>query len=129
MINAMHGSRSFVRGDGGGVQARRREHSLENVFVCLFFVFFLSHQFILQFTEGVQWFYFRENYIARKEATVRKRYNKVPHLTQDTTWESKIYTFPRNQRGSNIFKGYGVQLFTGRGEGVQMLISIEFHNL
>ena len=25
----------------------------------------------------------------RKAAKIRKRYNQVPHLTQDTTWESK----------------------------------------
>ena len=51
---------------------------------------------------GIQWFYYREN-----------------------------YTFPRIQRGSNIFQWGGVvQLlpFTGRqtrGKGVQILISIE----
>ena len=43
-----------------------------------FFVFFFSPQPILQFTEGVKWFYYREN-----------------------------YTFPRIQRGSNIFQGGG----------------------
>ena len=37
-----------------GVQARRPENSLDNVF--------FSPQPILQFTEGVQWFYYRENY-------------------------------------------------------------------
>ena len=43
-------------------------------------------QLILQFIEGVQWFYYREN-----------------------------YTFPRVQKGSNIFQGGGgvVQLFLG----------------
>ena len=34
------------------------------------------------------------------------------------------YTFPRIQRGSNIFQGGGGQLLPGR---VQMLISIETH--
>ena len=34
------------------------------------------------------------------------------------------YTFPRIQRGSNILRGRGVQLFSS---GVQMLISIETH--
>ena len=28
----------------------------------------------------------------RKEAKIRKRYNQVPHLTQDTTWESNKNT-------------------------------------
>ena len=44
---------------GGGVQARRTENSLDKVVFC--FCFF-STQLNLQFTEGVQWFYFRENY-------------------------------------------------------------------
>ena len=49
---------SFVRrggggggGGGGGVEARRPENSLDNVF--------FSHQLILQFTEWIQWFYYR----------------------------------------------------------------------
>ena len=40
--------------------------------------FYFSSQLILQFTEGVQWFYYRQN-----------------------------FTFPRIQRGSNIFQGGG----------------------
>ena len=28
------------------------------------------------------------NLIVRNEAKIRNRYNQVPHLTQDTTWES-----------------------------------------
>ena len=28
----------------------------------------------------------------RKETKIRKRYNQVPHLTQDTTWESNKNT-------------------------------------
>ena len=36
----------------GGVQARRPENSLDN--------FFFSPQLIFQFTEGVQWFYYRD---------------------------------------------------------------------
>ena len=28
----------------------------------------------------------------RKEAKIRNRYNQVPHLTQDTTWESNKNT-------------------------------------
>ena len=43
-------------GGGGGVQARRPENILKP-----FFVFF-SPQLILQFTEGIQWLYNRENY-------------------------------------------------------------------
>ena len=38
-------------GRGGGVEARRPENSLDNVF--------FSHQLILQFTEWIQWFYYR----------------------------------------------------------------------
>ena len=38
-------------GGGGEVEARRPENSLDNVF--------FSHQFILQFTEWIQWFYYR----------------------------------------------------------------------
>ena len=38
-------------GGGGGVETRRPENSLDNVF--------LSHQLILQFTEWIQWFYYR----------------------------------------------------------------------
>ena len=69
---------NFCRGGGGeGVQARRSENSLDNVFLVL--------SFSAYFTEGVQWFYCREN-----------------------------YTFPRIQRGSNI-SGGGVQLFSREG--------------
>ena len=55
---------------------------------------------ILQFTEGVQWFYYSEK-----------------------------DTFPRIQRGSNIFQGGGGSNFFqgGGGGGVQMLNSIETH--
>ena len=38
-------------GGGGGGEARRPENSLDNVFY--------SHQLILQFTEWIQWFYYR----------------------------------------------------------------------
>ena len=37
-------------GGGGGVEARRPENSVDNVF--------FSHQIILQFTEWIQWFYY-----------------------------------------------------------------------
>ena len=66
--------RNFIQ--GGGVQVRRPENSLDNVF---FHCFFYSPELILQLAEGVQWFYYREN-----------------------------YTFLRIQRGSRIFKGEGV---------------------
>ena len=52
---------------------------MDNVF---FLLLLFCPQLILQFIEGVQWFYYREN-----------------------------YTFPRIQKGSNIFRG-------GGGEGV-----------
>ena len=38
-------------GGGGGVEARRPGNSLDNVFY--------SHQLILQFTEWIQWLYYR----------------------------------------------------------------------
>ena len=41
----------FLSGGRGGDQTRRPENSLDNVF--------FSHQLILQFTEGIQWFYYR----------------------------------------------------------------------
>ena len=45
----------------------------------------------------------------RKAAKIRNRYNQVPHLTQDTTWESdKTIKHhkqePRGQTCSEIFK-------------------------
>ena len=49
------------------------------------FFFFFSPQLILQFTEGVQWFYYREN-----------------------------YTFPRIQRDPTFFRG-GFTFFQGGG--------------
>ena len=51
----MRGSRNFCQAGGGGggegVEARRPENSLDNVF--------FSHQLILQLTECIQWFYYR----------------------------------------------------------------------
>ena len=41
----------FLSGGGGGVEARRPENGLDNVF--------FSHQLTLQFTEWIQWFYYR----------------------------------------------------------------------
>ena len=72
--------RNFIRGGGGGgggVQVRRPENSLDNVI--FFTLSFYSPELILQLAEGVQWFYYRENYI-----------------------------FLRIQRGSRIFQGEGV---------------------
>ena len=62
---------------GGGVQAQRQENILDNFFL------FISPQLILQFTEGIQWFYFREN-----------------------------YTLPRNQRGPIFSRGGGGPTFS-----------------
>ena len=51
----MRGSKKICQagggGGGGGVEARRPENSLDNVF--------FRHQLILQFTEWIQWFYYR----------------------------------------------------------------------
>ena len=63
-------------GGGGGPGPTAGKQSGQ----CFFFCSFLySPELILQLTEGVQWFYYREN-----------------------------YTFQRIQRGSRIFKGEGV---------------------
>ena len=59
----MRGSKNVCQG-GPGLTARKQTGR------------FFSPQLILQFTEGVQWFYCREN-----------------------------YTFLRIQRGSNVFQG------------------------
>ena len=58
----MRGSRNFCQGGGGGggggsLTARKQ---LGQRF---FFLFSFSPQLILQFTEGIQWFYYRVNYI------------------------------------------------------------------
>ena len=75
-VNARNQDFFYSGGGGGGVQVRRLENSLDNVF---FFFFFYTPELILQLTEGVQWFYYREN-----------------------------YNFLRIQRGSRIFQGEGV---------------------
>ena len=55
-----HGSRNFCQ---GGVQAQPPENSMN-----IFRVFFSPHpQLILQFTEGDQCFYYRENYTFSKD--------------------------------------------------------------
>ena len=66
------------RGFGG-----RRQHARIQEFLSVFF----TPQLILQFTEGVQWFY---------------------------CWENYTYTLPRIQRGSSIFQGVS-NLFVGGG--------------
>ena len=63
---------------GGGVQAKWPENSLDN---------FFSPQLILQFTEGIQWFDYREN-----------------------------YTF-EGSRGGPTLSRWGVQLFPSGGGG------------
>ena len=77
------------RGFGG-----RRQHARIQEFLSVRF----SPHLILQFTEGVQWFY---------------------------CWENYTYTLPRIQRGSIIFQGGRSNFFPGGG--IQMLISIETH--
>ena len=79
--------RNFCQG-GWGLGPTARKQPGQCFFYFFFFFFFLS-QLILQFTEGVQqWFYCREN-----------------------------YTFPRIQRGCNIFQGVGSN-FPGGGGGL-----------
>ena len=51
MLVLMRGSRNKFQGEG--VQAWRPDNSLDH--------FFFSPQLVLQLTEGVQWFYYREN--------------------------------------------------------------------
>ena len=53
-------SRIFQGGWGRG-PGRRPENSLENVFFFSFDCLFVLVQLILQFTEGIQWFYYIEN--------------------------------------------------------------------
>ena len=84
--HSMRGSRNYCQ---AGSRAYGQYRALTT--------FFLSTQLILQFTDGVQWFCYREN-----------------------------YTFPWIQRGSNIFQGGGGRGPTF-SRGVQMLISIETH--
>ena len=38
----------------------------------------------------------------RKEATIRKRYNQVPNLTQDTTWESNKTTINITNKSQQV---------------------------
>ena len=64
----------------GGVGGGSRSDGWKTVLTTFFFFFFFyTPELILQLTEGVQWFYYREN-----------------------------YNFLRIQRGSRIFQGEGV---------------------
>ena len=38
----------------------------------------------------------------RKTAKIRKQYNQVPHLTQDTTWESNKNTINITNRSQEV---------------------------
>ena len=78
----MHGIRNFIQGGGGGGGGGGQVRRLENSMDTFFFFFYYSPEVILQLTEGVQWFYYREN-----------------------------FTFLRIQRGSRIFQEEGVLLF------------------
>ena len=44
----------------------------------------MSHSDVLDLATGSLLFHYKVS----KTAKIRKRYNQVPHLTQDTTWES-----------------------------------------
>ena len=73
----MRGIRNFIQGGGGG--GGEGPGPTAGKQPGRFFFFFYSPELILQLTEGVQWFYYREN-----------------------------YTFQRIQKGSRIFQGEGV---------------------
>ena len=70
----MRGFKIYVR----GVRTRRPENSLDNVF----FSFIFCPQFILQFTEGVQWFYYRENYTFPRIKTGLKHFPGASNFFQ-----------------------------------------------
>ena len=40
----------------------------------------------------------------RKTAKIRNRYNQVPHLTQDTTWESDKITIKHHKQKQSLNK-------------------------
>ena len=71
--------RNFIQGGGGGGSRSDGRKTVWTTFFFFFSLFFYSPELILQLAEGVQWFYYREN-----------------------------YTFLRIQRGSRIFQGEGV---------------------
>ena len=85
----------FVRGVWGDGGSRPDGENTALKILLFFLCVFLSPQLILQFTEGANGFI------------------------------TEITTFPRNQRGSNIFQG-SVPTFY-RVLGVQILISVELH--
>ena len=60
----MRGSRNFCQGGvgGGGGGGGGRLTARKKPGQRCFFLFSFSPQLILQFIEGVQWFYYRENY-------------------------------------------------------------------
>ena len=70
-------NQEFYSGGGGPGPTAGKQSGQRLFFFSLFF--FYSPELILQLAEGVQWFYYREN-----------------------------YTFLRIQRGSRIFQGEGV---------------------
>ena len=70
--------RNFIQGGGEGPGPTAGKQSGQRHFF-FFALSFYSPELILQLAEGVQWFYYRENYI-----------------------------FLRIQRGSRIFQGEGV---------------------
>ena len=72
-------NQEFYSGGGGGPGTTAGKQSGQRFFLFFFHCFFYSPELILQLAEGVQWFYYREN-----------------------------YTFLRIQRGSRIFQGEGV---------------------
>ena len=55
----MRGSRNVCKGAGGGVQVRRPENSLDNVLLLLLLFLVLN---LFNSLQGIQWFYYRENY-------------------------------------------------------------------
>ena len=71
--------RNFIQGGGGGGGPGPTAGNQSGQRLFFFHCFFYSPELILQLAEGVQWFYYREN-----------------------------YTFLRIQRGSRIFQGEGV---------------------
>ena len=71
--------RNFIRGGGGGGGGSDGRKTVWTTFFFFFALFIYCPELILQLAEGVQWFYYREN-----------------------------YTFLRIQRWSRIFQGEGV---------------------
>ena len=63
-----------------GIKHIKDIHDQENQRYCCFHK--LQEKFNLPANE------FLRHVKVRKEAKIRERYNQVPHLTQDTTWES-----------------------------------------